>query len=106
MHDKKTLEGPADARATARKNLFVAATLHTNGDAYPVTIRDLSTSGAQIEGSQRPEVGAEVTLSRGFLTVRGHVTWGKNRRCGLCFASPILVQDWMASPVNPQQQRV
>ena len=94
------------SRAGTRTNLFVAATLRTNGEVYPVTIRDLSAAGAQIESSLLLEVGAEVTLSRGHLSVRGQVTWGRNRRCGLHFASPISVQDWMPSPVHRQQQRV
>ena len=106
MPENTPPESAPEARATARTNLFVAATLHTNGEAYPVTIRDLSAVGAQIESSLRPENGAEVTLSRGPLSVRGHVTWGRSRRCGLQFASPIAVQDWMASPVHRQQQRV
>lgn len=106
MHEKIPPKGSAEARATARTNLFVTATLHTEGDAFPVTIRDLSAWGAQIESSLCPGIGAEVTLSRGPLSILGHMTWVKNRRCGLRFASPISVQDWMANPVNRQQQRV
>ena len=106
MPENTPPEPAPEARAGARTNLFVAATLRTNSEVYPVTIRDLSAAGAQIESALRPEIGAEVTLSRGHLSVRGHVTWARNRRCGLQFASPISVQDWMASPVHRQQQRV
>src|SRR5688500_6031681 len=105
MPENTPPERAPKARAGARTNLFVAASLRTNGEAYPVTIRDLSAAGAQIESSLRPEIGADVTLSRGHLSVRGHVTWGRDRRCGLRFASPISVQDWMPSPVHRQQQR-
>lgn len=106
MHEEKHPERPAEARATARTNLFMAATLQTNDDTCPVTIRDLSPLGAQVESSLRLEIGAEVTLSRGHMGIQAHVTWAKNRRCGLRFDSPISVQDWMASPVSHQQQRV
>ena len=84
----------------------MAATLNINGDAYPVMIRDLSCWGAQVEGTLTPHIGAEVTLSRGPLNVQAHMTWTKKRRCGLRFASPISIQDWMANPVNRQQHRV
>ena len=106
MREKIPPDGSTEARATSRTNLFVAATLHVANDAHSVMIRDLSVSGAQIEGSVRLEIGAEVTLYRGPLSVQGHVTWSKNRRTGLRFASPISVPEWMASPVNRQQQRV
>jgi len=96
----------AEARATARTNLFMAATLHTADGAHPVKIRDLSAAGAQIESSLLPEVGSEITLARGPLSVQGRVTWGAARRCGLQFSSPISVPDWMANPLNRQQKRV
>jgi hypothetical protein len=106
MHDNTSPEGAPEARATARTNLFMAATLDIDGVACPVTIRDLSTAGAQIESTLSPEIGSEATLSRGPLSVQCHVTWCTNRRCGLQFTSPVLVQEWMASPLNRQQQRV
>lgn len=106
MDERTPPEDSAEARATARKNLFVAGMLHNAGEAYPVMIRDLSASGAQIEGSLSLEVGAQARLYRGRLSVQGHVTWIKDRRCGLRFASPISVKDWMAIPVNRQQQRI
>ena len=106
MDERTPPERSAEARATARKNLFVAGMLHSAGEAYPVMIRDLSTAGAQIEGSLSLETGAQVILCRGRLSVQGHVTWVKNRRCGLRFASPISVENWIAIPVNRQQQRI
>lgn len=106
MREEAPPNGVAEARATARTNLFMAATLHAADVAHPVKIRDLSAAGAQIEGSLLPEIGAEVTLARGILSVQGHVTWCAARRCGLQFNSPISVPDWMANPLNRQQQRV
>lgn len=84
----------------------MAATLHTAGVAHPVKIRDLSAVGAQIESSLLPEVGSEMTLARGALSVLGHVSWCTERRCGLHFSAPISVQNWMANPVNREQSRV
>ena len=106
MHEDTPPEGNAEARAIARTNLFVGATLHIDGVTHSVTVRDLSTAGAQIESTLCPEIGSEAILSRGPLTVHCHVTWRANRRCGLHFTSPVVVQEWMANPVNRQQQRV
>ena len=106
MREDAPPDGVAEVRATARTNLFMAATLHAADVAHPVKIRDLSAAGAQIESSLLPEVGSEVTLARGRSSVQAHVTWCADRRCGLQFTTPISVPDWMASPLNQQQRRV
>ena len=100
------LQSGSPARTTARVNLFMAAILHSAGEEIAVKIRDLSASGAQVEGVQLLETGTEIMLSRGQLSVRGHVAWCNERRCGLEFASKITVQSWMANPTNRHQERV
>jgi hypothetical protein len=99
-------DGGAEGRQSIRVNLFMAATLHASGFEIAVRIRDLSAAGAQVECSQLPEVGSSMTLTRGRFTVQGHVAWCTGRRCGLKFSSNISIQDWMANPVNREQQRV
>lgn len=98
--------GPQQARAAVRVNLFMAATLHVSGVETAVKIRDLSATGAQIECTLLPDVGSLMTLTRGRLSVQGHVAWCTERRCGLKFSSSVSVPDWMANPVNREQQRV
>ena len=98
--------GSPEARGTVRVNLFMAATLHASGVESAVKIRDLSATVAQIESQLLPEVGSPMTLSRGRLSVQGHVAWRTERRCGLKFSSKISVPDWMANTVNREQQRV
>jgi hypothetical protein len=106
MQNNSLPDGGVDGRQAVRVNLFMAATLHTAGVAHPVKIRDLSAVGAKIESSLLPEVGSEMTLSRGPLSVSGHVAWCTERRCGLRFSAPVSVQAWMANPVNREQSRV
>jgi hypothetical protein len=106
MTPKDVRGGAAKERAAVRVNLFMAATLHESGVETAVRIRDLSASGAQVEGSLFPEVGSPMTLTRGRLSVQGNVAWCADRRCGLKFASKISVPDWMANPVNREQTRV
>lgn len=95
-----------DDRAAERTNLFLAATLHSGDSACPVKIRNLSATGAQVEGVSPPDVGCVMTLVRGRLSVRGHVCWSTQHRCGLHFSARVSVRDWMANPVNAEQQRV
>lgn len=106
MQDNSFPDSGVDGRQAVRVNLFMAATLHTAGVAQPVKIRDLSAVGAQIESSLLPEVGSEMTLSRGPLSALGHVAWCTERRCGLRFSAPVSVQAWMANPVNREQSRI
>ena len=101
--------GPASGhkeRAETRTNLFMSAALHIDGLEQDAKIRDLSAEGAQLECSPVPAAGTAMTLIRGRLTVQGRVSWSAARRCGVQFFSRIRVRDWMANPVNAEQQRV
>jgi hypothetical protein len=99
-------DGRVEGRQAVRVNLFMAATLRASGVETAVKIRDLSATGAQIECSLSPDIGSPITLTRGRLSVAGNVTWCTERRCGLHFSRRISVPDWMANPVNREQQRV
>jgi hypothetical protein len=111
MHDK-ALSGsasdhrPPDGRAAPRTNLFLAATLDSVRGAEPVTIRDLSSGGARIQGARLLEIGLTATLARGPLRMPGEVSWSMGDRAGLRFASSISVRAWMANPLNREQQRI
>ena len=93
-----------ESRAAARTNLFLAATVNLAGVEHPVKIRDLSATGARIETAFVPQVGADVALVRGRLSVQARVSWHAGRFCGLSFASPVSIENWMANPVKPERQ--
>jgi hypothetical protein len=93
-------EGGAEERH--RTNLFIAATLYTDGaGSVPVKVRNLSPGGAMIEGTQMPTSGAPIRLERGPLAVAGAVVWSAHRRCGLAFAHSVSVKEWMSPPQSP-----
>lgn len=106
MQDNSRPNSGVDGRQAGRVNLFMAATLHVSGVETAVKIRDLSAIGAQVESSLHPDIGSAMTLVRGRLSVQGRVAWCTERRCGLHFSTRISVPDWMANPVNREQQRV
>jgi hypothetical protein len=87
--------------------MFVMATIYDDTGSAPVKVRDMSTSGALIEGPVIPTPGTQVRLSRGSINVTGKIAWSRNGRAGLTFASGVSVSDWMPNGRAPSaQQRV
>ena len=90
-----SLAPETDGRNGDRSNVFVIATLYSQGGSAPVRIRNLSPRGALIEGAVLPLPGAAVRLSRGSLHVSGEVVWSADGRSGLRFHSSISVPEWL-----------
>jgi hypothetical protein len=72
----------------------------------PVKIRNMSSSGALIEGPGLPEGGTFIRLLRGRLVAPAYVIWSYGGRCGVRFALQVSVTEWMAPPSNREQQRI
>lgn len=98
--------GVSDARAEPRASLYLAAALYCDGSSSLVKIRNISSTGALVEGRLVPAPGSLVQLVRGELIVHGLVAWSADARCGLKFSGTVDVQEWRAAPRNCQQQRV
>ena len=96
----------ADARSAARESLCAAAALYCDGCSAPVRIRNMSVTGALVEGAALPDVGALVQLVRGGLIVHALVVWVAGGQCGLKFSGGVDVQEWRAGPLNGEQERV
>lgn len=96
----------AEGRTADRSNVFVIATLYCAAGSSPVRVRNLSRSGALVEGSVLPLPGSRVRLSRGSLHAAGEVVWSADGRAGLRFACSIAVPDWLpgGGSANPQQR--
>jgi hypothetical protein len=86
-----------------RKNLLLSAGIEGAGLKAPVRIRNLSETGAMLDGTVLPEAGAEITLRRLELEIRGLVVWRAAGRCGIKFDGGISVNDWIAGSHLPQQ---
>ena len=96
----------AEGRRCERTHLFLAASLCSGGAAHPVNVRNISTTGALIEGTIVPEVGEELLLKRGGLNATGRVAWKAGRKAGIAFSSTVYVADWMARQPKQHQARV
>ena len=86
--------GSLEDRAAPRTNLLLAATAEVGGRSLPVRIRNLSETGAMLEGAGLPEAGMALVLIRGDLQVAATVAWAAGSRRGIRFAGPTPVNEW------------
>lgn len=85
---------PADAvttgrRETQRARVHLAAALIGTTREYPVTLRNISCTGAMVEGASLPPKGWTVALKRGDMDELGDVVWARGGFCGIHFFDPI-----------------
>lgn len=82
------------------------ATLYAGSGSSPVKVRDLSSTGALIEGGVIPAPGTNVRLCRGSLNIMGEVVWCRGERAGLRFESSLSVAEWLPGgrALAPQQR--
>jgi hypothetical protein len=93
-----TTQEIAERRAAApRSNVMLVATLSADGSEAAVRVRNLSESGALIEGATLPPAATEVRLFRNNLSVTGSIVWSSGGRAGLRFASLIDTKPWTRS---------
>ena len=97
---------PDEGRGNERTHLFLGAVLHSGGRSSPVHVRNISPTGALIEGSIIAEHGDEVVLKRADLDAQARIVWKVGRRAGIAFTWTIQVADWMAKPSSAHQGRV
>jgi len=80
-----------------RSKVMLAAVMVVNFDWIDVRIRDLSKSGALLEGNIAIPVGTKVEVRRNEHSVPGEVVWSSGNRCGVAFASKIVIEDWVGA---------
>ena len=91
----------AEHRAARRTNLMLAAEIEQNGRYNPVRIRNLSETGALIEGSALPGKGDSLILHRSNFHIGATIAWSGGGRCGIHFDRPISIPQWTGKPAPP-----
>ena len=87
---------PGQRERMPRKNLMLAASIESAGMRVPVRIRNLSESGAMLDGAALPEAGAAVMLLRADIQVAAIVVWRETGRCGIRFDNiAASVDEWI-----------
>ncbi len=79
-----------------RKNLLLSATIEAGALKAPVRIRNLSESGAMLDGAALPDVGTRFTLRRLEIEIGATVIWNALGRCGVAFDGKVSVDEWVA----------
>ena len=99
LHAPRTIDADrsdmAQRRVDLRSNIFVVAALASGIGSGPVRIRNMSPSGALIEGGVIPPNGSAGRLSRGTLSVTGEIVWRHENRAGMRFDSAVTVAAWL-----------
>ena len=95
-----------DHRAEGRANVFLGAVLDSAAGSIPVRVRNISASGALIEGPILPAPEAKVRLVRGPLQATGTLAWEAQNHAGVSFEEPINVEAWVQRIGHSGQQRV
>jgi len=89
-------------RRTPRYTVLHCVKLITTTGEHPATMRDLSLTGALVEGANLPPPGTYVFLTRGMLEIFAHVVWADGNRSGIEFEEPLSETELLAQ-VNPPE---
>jgi hypothetical protein len=76
-------------RAAPRARLHAQATLQSIARDVRVILRNLSCTGAMVEGDDLPRAERTVLFMRDSIEEMATVIWSENGRCGLEFFDPI-----------------
>jgi hypothetical protein len=92
---------PEQERAQ-RKNLLLSATVEAGGLKAPVRIRNLSETGAMLEGTALPHISTALVLRRSDIEIGATVVWRNAGRCGVEFDGVASVEEWIAGRRLPE----
>ena len=92
-----------EGRREPRYSLLLCVKLLTARGVLPAKLRDLSLSGALVEGFGLPPAGSTLFLVRGDLELSARVAWQRGERAGLEFHIP-LTEAELTAKVNPSRQ--
>ena len=106
MNNLKLVQEKRGSRSLQhRSKVMLAAVVVVNFDWIDVRIRDLSRSGALIEGNLAIPVGTQVELKRNEHSIPGEVVWSSGNRCGVAFASKIVIEDWVGASLPAAKEQ-
>lgn len=72
-------------RRARRSHVLMAASIEAGGVPVAVKLRNLSTEGALVEGSDLPAVDSVVLFRKKELKLAGRVAWVSGGRAGIAF---------------------
>ena len=91
-------------RRSGRSPVLLSAKIDVLGAESAVLLRNLSSEGALIEGSELPPEGASTTFRRNDLTIRGTIVWVEGRFAGLAFDRQLDREELLRHVPKPRQR--
>lgn len=95
-------------RETQRARVHLSAMLVATTREYAVTLRNISCTGAMVEGDDLPPNGRTVALRRGDMDELADVVWVRGNFCGIHFLDEIAyekVLDFAALPPEAKAEK-
>jgi len=81
--------GAGQQPRSPRRRVALGGTLEMLSGNLSVDVRNLSCTGALVEGERVPDAGRDVVLKAPGLDCFGTVVWSDGSRCGIRFDEPL-----------------
>ena len=101
-----SIEPGPEHRERLRSNVFLTAQLRDGAGSFVVRVRNISASGAMLDGAELPQKGSTVRLDRGHLAVTGRIVWQSGEARGIRFDTNIQVDEWVKRVGHAGQRQV
>ena len=89
-------DGEPEERRSPRFSVLLVARLVTTWGERIVKLRNISATGAMIEGDRIPPAGTDILLQRGSLELFATIMWTRDKQAGLEFEAPLTEAElWM-----------
>ena len=89
-------DGQPEERRSPRFSVLLVARLVTTWGERIVKLRNISATGAMIEGDRIPPAGTDILLQRGALELFATIMWTRDKQAGLEFEAPLTEAElWM-----------
>lgn len=106
--NRKLVSQPVERRAMPRVEIRCSAFAKRGEDFLPVTVRNISASGLQIEGEALPAAGTYVSLFiEGLAIPPGEIAWRKDKLAGVELLEELnwsSIMPWIRELVRNQLQ--
>jgi hypothetical protein len=83
----------ADLRSARRTNAFLLAFVESDGHAWPVALRNMSSKGALIEAEAGFIIGSQIVFRRSFAAIESTVVWRRGGRFGIRFEQELNAEE-------------
>ena len=91
-------------RKSGRSPVLLSAKIEVLGSQVSIVLRNLSSQGALIEGSELPPEGTNTTFMRNDLKVKGTIVWVEGRYAGIAFDRELEREELLRHVPKPRQR--